>query len=328
MRTGITTQFAAAENGKFTGSVRKLMGNISPFNNRQEMSKAEFIVKKLLAFVLVYAVSALVGEGIVIGILSAMGYDVLHGHMPEDPQVMMLLSFFGYAFFIIIAIVYCRIFEKRGVKSLGFTGKIYDWFIGGALAVLLLAFTIALCCVTGTMSVAGIGMGAGMKLVLLYALAYLIQGSMEEVFMRGFLMNSLRSKVSDVTAVAVSATVFVVMHLIGCPIFELGFLGAAVSIINLYLISVVFSMLILGRKNLWISCGLHSVWNFTLDTVMGLNVSGGDSIDNGIVNINVDRLNLINGADYGIEAGLACTAVLAVTAFILIWRYKINERQG
>ena len=84
----------------------------------------------------------------------------------------------------------------------------------------------------------------------------------------------------------------------------------------------------LGRKNLWISCGLHSVWNFTLDTVMGLNVSGGDSIDNGIVNINVDRLNLINGGTYGIEAGLACTAVLLVTAIILIRRYRNTERQG
>lgn len=45
---------------------------LSPFNNETNMSGVEYIIKKLLAFILIYGVSAVLGEGIIIGILFGM----------------------------------------------------------------------------------------------------------------------------------------------------------------------------------------------------------------------------------------------------------------
>ena len=41
--------------------------NLSPFNNETNMSSAEYIIKKLSAFILIYVFSAVLGEGISLG---------------------------------------------------------------------------------------------------------------------------------------------------------------------------------------------------------------------------------------------------------------------
>ena len=327
MKTGIIQGTGMVQGRTLLSRVNERLKNISPFNNREDMSKGEFIVKKVLAYILTYTAAMFVGEGLVIGILTAMGYDVLHGDMPDNAFLMFCLSYYGYAVFSIIAILYCKIFEKRGLKSLGFDKKAYDWLFGGVIAVVMLAVIIAVCCAAGSMSFVGTGRGAGLQAVLLTALAFVIQGSMEEILIRGLLMNSLRKKVSDKTAIFVSATVFVMMHLIGCPILEQGFACAAVSIANLYLISVLFSVCMIRRKNIWINCGLHSVWNFVLGCVLGLTLSGSESSGSGIVLINVEKANIINGGAYGIEAGIACTMVTAAAVLIILKVHNSKERQ-
>ena len=58
--------------GLCTNSCKKVkrMGSSRVFeNNNMDMSVTEFIIKKLLAFMLIYCLSAVLGEGIIIGIL-------------------------------------------------------------------------------------------------------------------------------------------------------------------------------------------------------------------------------------------------------------------
>ena len=51
--------------------------NLLPFNNRMEMSGAEYVIKKLLAFVMIFFVSGVIGEIVVILSYTGMGYDPL-----------------------------------------------------------------------------------------------------------------------------------------------------------------------------------------------------------------------------------------------------------
>lgn len=76
------------------------------------MSGAEYIIKKLFAFVLIYGGSAILGEGIIIGILFGMGYDPLHGVMPEG-QISELLLYYGFVIFSLVTLLYCRFVEKK-----------------------------------------------------------------------------------------------------------------------------------------------------------------------------------------------------------------------
>ena len=63
-------------------NIKTTIRNLSPFNARQDMPASQFVLKKLLAFFLIYLVAAVAGEAIIIGTLCAMGYDPLNGIMP------------------------------------------------------------------------------------------------------------------------------------------------------------------------------------------------------------------------------------------------------
>ena len=83
---------------------KEFIKNISPFNNREEMPKALYIIKKMLAFFLVYALFVGIGEVLIIGILSAMGYDPLHGVLPEG-NVAVLLKYYGFSVFFVVTLL-------------------------------------------------------------------------------------------------------------------------------------------------------------------------------------------------------------------------------
>lgn len=68
--------------------------NLLPFNNRTEMSRTEYVIKKVLAFILIFFVAGVLGEAVVIGLYTGMGYDPFHGVMPEG-QIAGLIPYYG-----------------------------------------------------------------------------------------------------------------------------------------------------------------------------------------------------------------------------------------
>lgn len=95
--------------------------NLLPFNNRTEMSRTEYVIKKVLAFILIFFVAGVLGEAVVIGLYTGMGYDSLHGVMPEG-QIAGLIPYYGYILFSVIAILYCKI--NREAQHAGY--RIYE----------------------------------------------------------------------------------------------------------------------------------------------------------------------------------------------------------
>ena len=51
--------------------MKNIVLNLIPFNNRKEMTAPEFVIKKLLAFILIYIASVIIGEAVIIGALIA-----------------------------------------------------------------------------------------------------------------------------------------------------------------------------------------------------------------------------------------------------------------
>lgn len=297
-------------------SVRENLRKISPFNNRQDMSTSWYVAKKLVAFIAIYIMAAVIGEGIIIGIHYAMGYDPLHGIMPMGKWAD-LVPYYGMILFLFMTMLYCKFVEKRSIKSMGINGKITDYILGGLLAIVLLAIIIGSCLVTNVLSYSGINSNIDVKYILALLIGIVIQGAAEEVLCRGFVMNSLLlKKISVPVAILASGTAFTLPHLM--KIMDADFIYVVIAIVNLYLVSAVFSLLALCRVNIWIACGLHSVWNFILMGMLGLTLSGNEAETSGIFIFNTESLNIINGGSYGIEAGIATTLVLGVTVLILI----------
>lgn len=301
--------------------------NLLPFNNRMKMSGTEYVIKKVLAFVLIFFVSGILGEAVVIGLYTGMGYDPLHGVMPEG-QIAGLIPYYGYILFSIIAVLYCKLIEKRTLQDIGLTKQGTDYLFGIGIAIAMLVLVIILCLVTDSVSFLGINRDVSIKGLLLWGIAFIIQGSKEEILCRGFLMNTLIKKIPVPMAVFISSTAFVVPHLIMTPILDSGFVYALIGIANLYLISILFSIIVLWRKNIWISCGLHAAWNFALNIILGLTVSGNDAKMEGLFLIKINKHDIINGSEYGFEAGIATTVMIIITICVILYIRKGRNDNG
>lgn len=296
---------------------------INPLNNSTEVPTGVYIVKKLLAFFMIYVVSAVVGEVIIIAGLSFAGYDPLNGVMPTG-KFGMLLPYYGNAIFILVTILYCKLIEKQAVKALGFEKKrILQYFIGALIAVVLLTAVIAVCCVTGSITYNGFNSEVDVLYIVVLLLGLVIQGATEEIMCRGFLMQSLQKKTSVSVAIFVSSTAFALPHLL--TLLEADTLYAIVGIVNLYLVSIIFSLLMLCGSNIWISCGLHTVWNFLLYGVFGLTLSGSESTSDAVFKFESTSSSIINGGVYGVEASVVTTVILLVAVIIILVRFSKKE---
>ncbi len=301
--------------------------NLLPSNNRTEIPAPEYVIKKVLAFILIFYVAGVIGEAAVIALYTGMGYDPLHGVMPEG-QITALIPYYGYILFSIVAIIYCILIEKRSIQDIGITKKPTDYLIGIVIAVAMLILVVLISILTGSATFIGINRDVNIKGLLLWALAFIIQGSEEEILCRGFLMNTLKKKISVPLSVLISSTAFVVPHLIMTPILDSGIAYATIGIINLYLISILFSIITLWRKNIWISCGLHAAWNYVLNTILGLTVSGNEAKMDGLLQIGINKLTIINGSEYGLEAGIATTAITIITICVIMYIWKGRKDNG
>ena len=98
-------------------------------------------------------------------------------------------------------------------------------------------------------------------------------------------------------------------------------------ILDLILISVIFSILTVHFDSIWAACGLHSVWNFILFNILGLNLSGNDETTAAVFDMRSVGENILNGGEYGIEASIVTAAVLAAAAVILYVLCKKKPEQ-
>ena len=298
--------------------------NISPFNGRTEMPKILYIIKVILVFYVFKFGSELVGEALAIGVHFACGKNPLEGEM-FDMNTITIISYLGYGVMIGVVILLWKLFQKKNPSELGFTKNIGSYFIGILAGTVLLAVCVVPVVLTGSIKFNGIFENIDTGMVLSMIPCFIFQGAMEEVLCRGVVQQLLTKNVSVPVAFAVSAVLFTIPHLGNMD-------GASpaikvIGVVNLVLMSVVFSALAHRFKNIWVTCGFHSVWNYILYTVMGLNLSGKDEIVASIFDMSTVGDNVLNGGSYGIEAGIVTTVVLAVTVLILVSAIIISTRK-
>ena len=304
--------------------MKQFLKNISPFNNRTEMPTLLFVVKKILAFWLCYISGLFIAEGAVIILHFALGKNMLVGDV-FDPQTITLIMYYGYIVMAGVALLYWKLIEKKPLSEMGLTKRFGNYLIGILAGVLLLAVSVAAIVFTGSIKYHGIYNNADILMILLLFGGFIIQGATEEILCRGIVLHTLKEKTSVAVAVNVSTVLFIMPHC--SSLFEQGVVYGILGVCNLALISTIFSLLTIRFKSIWAACGLHSFWNAILYSVLGLNLSGNDETVTAIFNMQSVGKNIWNGGEYGIEASIITTVVLAIAAAI-IWyvsRDCVNE---
>lgn len=304
--------------------MKQFLKNISPFNNRTEMPTLLFVVKKILAFWLCYIAGLFIAEGAVIILHFALGKNMLVGDV-FDPQTITLIMYYGYIVMAGVALLYWKLIEKKPLSEMGLTKRFGNYLIGILAGVLLLAVSVAAIVFTGSIKYHGIYNNADILMILLLFGGFIIQGATEEILCRGIVLHTLKEKTSVAVAVNVSTVLFIMPHC--SSLFEQGVVYGILGVCNLALISTIFSLLTIRFKSIWAACGLHSFWNAILYSVLGLNLSGNDETVTAIFNMQSVGKNIWNGGEYGIEASIITTVVLAIAAAI-VWyvsRDCVNE---
>ncbi|WP_294466924.1 CPBP family intramembrane glutamic endopeptidase [uncultured Ruminococcus sp.] len=305
--------------------MKEFLKNILPFNNRTEMPKALFIVKKILAFWLCYIAGLFLAEGVVILLHFALGKNMLVGDV-FDGQTITLITYYGYIIMSGVALLYWKLIEKKPLPEMGLTKRFGNYFIGIIVGVLLLAVSVFAIVLTGNIEYHGIFENADILMIILLFGGFIIQGATEEILCRGIVLHTLKEKTPTWIAIAVSTVLFIIPH--WSSLFEGGTIYGVIGVANLVLISIIFSLLTIRFKSIWAACGLHSFWNAILYCILGLNLSGKDETVTAIFNMQSVGNNIWNGGAYGIEASIVTTVVLAIAA-ALIWymnRKKIDKR--
>lgn len=295
--------------------MKQFLKNILPFNNRTEMPKALFVIKKVLAFWLCYIAGLFIAEGVIILLHFALGKNMLVGDV-FDAQTITLITYYGYIIIAGVTLLYWKLIEKKPLSEMGLTKRFGNYFIGVIAGVILLVVSVFVIVLTGNIEYHGFFGNANILMIILLIGGFIIQGATEEFLCRGIVLHSLKEKTPLWLAIAISTILFIVPH--WSSLFEEDIIYGIIGVANLVLISLIFSLLTIRFKSIWAACGLHSFWNAILYCILGLNLSGNDETVTAIFNMQSIGENIWNGGVYGIEASLVTTVVLALAA-TLIW---------
>lgn len=299
--------------------IKEFFINVNPFNKNNNVSTYFYVIKKILAFILIYFASILIAEVLAISLHLILGYNLFQGEMLSI-QTMKLMKYYGYGVHIIVVILYCKIFENRSIRTLGFNKKYIEYFKGIIIAILLLTVCIGLNILVGTIKFNVLCKSIDYTIIIAFMGGFIVQGAMEEIFCRGFLMKSLSKRVTITMSIFISSFLFALPHF--PSLFQADFVYCITGVINLFLISIIFSLYIINHGNIYVACGLHSFWNFILLNVCGLNLSGIDEHSTSIFSLSTNGNNIFNGGQYGIETSIFTTLTLSLCAILLYIRFK------
>ena len=210
-------------------------------------------------------------------------------------------------------------FEKRPISSLGFFKK--KWFLeivkGWGVGMLIFSLAFLMSYLFGGLELHSLDFSAGTILYVLSTIPFwFIQGGTEELLTRGWLLPIINKRSNLAIAIAVSSSLFGLMHLANAHVTFL-------SILSIILSGVFMALYMLKTDNLWGVAGLHGAWNFTQGNIYGLAVIGkstGFSFFRFAAK--PEAADWISGGAFGTEGSLFASIVLLAGILYLAWQLK------
>jgi membrane protease YdiL (CAAX protease family) len=241
--------------------------------------------------------------------LEAVQKQLLTGGLPPLP-VLAGINVAALLATLAVTVVFVGVIERRPLRDLGFQlvrGWPLHWVVGflldaGHLTVLFLVGLVG-----GWYSVVHATGPAQAVMILVGAFLLLLPAAaVEEITMRGYVLQRLEERYGTGWAVAVSSLLFACLHL------ENPGARSPMVMLGLFLAGVHLSVGYLATRQLWLPIAMHTAWNVFEGPVFGVPVSGIE-VPYTIVKVSVHGPALLTGGQFGPEAGLP---VLATT---LVW---------
>ena len=184
----------------------------------------------------------------------------------------------------VLTLAWAGLYERRGLPSLGLGGRgAFGRYLAGLpvgvglmLAVGAAAASLSVAFGDGPVAPEG-GLGAPAAGAALAVLAgcsvFLVQGAIEELVFRGWLMSTLAARWGRLAAVIVSSLVFMILH---AHVFASGLGFGLVALVGLGMTGLVFALLCVLTRSVWEAAAAHGAFNFTAMAVPTLAVLAED----------------------------------------------------
>ena len=242
---------------------------------------------------------------------------------PQVPRIFRELYTLIISFGSVILFVWLwvRLFEKRSLFTVGFTkSKALKKYLSGFLTgILMLSGVMLLMVIFGNVQ---FEVGANVfnfnvfHIIFLFLIGYIVQGASEEILARGWQFQVIGARYKPWLGALISAILFVLLHGLnpGITIF---------AIVNLLLFAFLMIVLVLRNKSIWAACGWHSAWNWCMETIFGLNVSGTEG-SGSLLNLTSKGSEFMSGGEFGPEGSIFSTIVLIVGILVLVLKKSNN----
>lgn len=216
--------------------------------------------------------------------------------------------------------------EKRPFHTVGFLGRFgpgaLRFVIGLVTGALSLAAVAGLLVIFGSYGQADTPAGATSGSAALAAVALMIvgfgvQGSAEEIWFRGYLLQTSARQLPLWFAMALQAVLFGVIHAANPGDFS------AVALLNIVLVGVMLGFIALGQGSLWLVCGWHAGWNWCQGNVLGIPVSG-EGMSNSLLFLapTSDASVAVSGGRFGVEGSIVLSVLLLIASVIAAMYYR------
>ncbi len=239
----------------------------------------------------------------------------------SEHPICLVASLVGTMGIIGVCLYWCWGVQRRPLSFMGIRKEkaVPHYLLGIAVGFVMFAAAIGISVLSGAATVSR-AKEFSWAYIGLFFFGFLIQGLEEELLLRGYLMNSLRGRMSRFGAVMLSSLMFGLLHMGNQGI---TFLALA----NLTLFGIFAGIYFMRTNSIWGVAAIHSVWNFVQGNFWGCSVSGMPLYDSIFVTTMAPDRATTNGGAFGPEGGLGVTIVLTVGIFLLLWSAIPSEKK-
>ncbi|HKZ03583.1 MAG TPA: CPBP family intramembrane glutamic endopeptidase [Pyrinomonadaceae bacterium] len=192
------------------------------------------------------------------------------------------------------------------------------FLLGSLIGAGALAFAAAIATAGGGLSFSLVRTSAILlvfRALISAAALFILAALAEEALFRGYPLQTLTRARLAWLGVLLTSIPFAAVHLRNPNVVQ-GF-----TFLNTALAGVWFAVAYLRTRSLWFPLGLHWAWNWTLDSILGLPVSGMKISPQSLLTGLDLGPSWLTGGSYGIEGGVAGTIALVV-ATVFVWRAR------
>lgn len=217
----------------------------------------------------------------------------------------------SYIFSAGILLFFVKYFENTTYDYFGFSkeNNLVAIKVGAGLAIFSIVGVVAILLMSNNISLS-LSKDLKIGIIIILTILVLMQGFLEEVVFRGYLMTRLAAKKGKWIAILLSSLFYLVFRMSNPT-------TSKIDLLNIFLISVVMSLLYWYFDNVLVIAIFHAFWNCISGLIFGFNLSGIKLSDSIFTVAAISDKQILIGGSYGIEGSIIATVFFAILGLLV-----------